>query len=395
MSDAPWSGSHAAFPQDSYPYQKHRQAAGYRGSPYVHPAHGGPAPEPVYYEAPPQYARQMAPGQTAPAGGGSAIGQALHGIGALMSVALIVGLAVWGYQLAMRDVTGVPVVRALEGPMRIQPDDPGGVAAAHQGLAVNAVAAEGHAEGPVEQIALAPSPVALAEDDAPARSGAATAEVSAVPGAERDDAPEADLAAEATAFTPEVDLADDADGMDAATAVALALAEAATSGAAPLSGEQSELALTPEAEARLARAAIPTIPVSVPGVVRSPRPAPRPDDIVARAAASPVEIALASASAAAGPVVREVDAAEIPVGTRLVQLGAYESADVARTEWGRIAGRFSDFFEDKDRVIEKAQSGGKTFYRLRAMGFADVADIRHFCATLAAGQADCIPVVTR
>jgi len=313
-------------------------------------------------------------------------------------IALIAGLAVWGYQLAMRDVTGVPVVRALEGPMRIQPEDPGGVAAAHQGLAVNAVAAEGHAEGPADQIALAPSPVALAEDDTPARSGAATAEVSALSalsGAERDDAPEADLVAEATSFSPEAELSGEADGMDEATAIALALAEAATEGAAPLSGEQSALALTPEAEARLARAAIPTIPVSVPGVARSPRPAPRPDDIVARAAASPVEIALASASAAAGPVVREVNAAEIPVGTRLVQLGAYESADVARAEWSRIAGRFSDFFDGKDRVIEKAQSGGKTFYRLRAMGFTDVADIRHFCATLAAGQADCIPVVTR
>ena len=36
-------------------------------------------------------------------------------IGATCSVALVLGLVVWGYKLAVRDVNGVPVVRALEG----------------------------------------------------------------------------------------------------------------------------------------------------------------------------------------------------------------------------------------------------------------------------------------
>ena len=48
--------------------------------------------------------------------------------GALTSVALIAGLAIWGYRLAVRDVTGVPVIRAMEGPMRVAPEDPGGQA---------------------------------------------------------------------------------------------------------------------------------------------------------------------------------------------------------------------------------------------------------------------------
>ena len=59
--------------------------------------------------------------------------------GALMSVALIIGVGVWGYRLLVRDATGVPVVRALEGPMRMQPADPGGQQTAHQGLSVNSV----------------------------------------------------------------------------------------------------------------------------------------------------------------------------------------------------------------------------------------------------------------
>ncbi|HMO73487.1 MAG TPA: SPOR domain-containing protein, partial [Paracoccaceae bacterium] len=40
----------------------------------------------------------------------------LNGLAAVVSLALIVGLATWGYRLAVRDVAGVPVVRALEGP---------------------------------------------------------------------------------------------------------------------------------------------------------------------------------------------------------------------------------------------------------------------------------------
>jgi len=390
MSEETWSGGSAAYAQFSTPQSQ----PGRVGSPYVHPAHGGPMPpDPQSFGAPPAYGTAPHPDQppafgadpAGSAGGGAgSLGQVLHGAGALLSIALIAGLGAWGYQLAMRDVTGVPVVRALEGPMRIQPDDPGGVAAAHQGLAVNAVAAEGQAEGPVPQVTLAPAPVGLLDTDRPARTGA---EVSAVSAAEADDAPAPDAAPETASASFAAETAED----DAMTA-ALALADSVAAGAAPLSGEAADLALAPDAEARLAAA---TIPASVPGVTRSPRPAPRPDDIVARAAASPVEIALASASVAAPETVREVAAEDVPAGTRLVQLGAFDSADVARAEWAKLAGRFEDILDGKDRVIEKAQSGGKTFYRLRAMGFADLSDARRFCSALMAGQAACIPVVTR
>ena len=44
-------------------------------------------------------------------------------LGAVTSLALVVGVGVWGYKLVIRDVSGVPVIRAAEGPMRIQPED--------------------------------------------------------------------------------------------------------------------------------------------------------------------------------------------------------------------------------------------------------------------------------
>ena len=82
-------------------------------------------------------------------------------------------------------------------------------------------------------------------------------------------------------------------------------------------------------------------------------------------------------------------------GTNLVQLGAYDSPDVARQEWARLEARFESFLLGKQRVIQSAQGGGRTFYRLRAVGFADISDARRFCAALTAEGAGCIPVVAR
>ncbi|MCB2111496.1 MAG: SPOR domain-containing protein, partial [Rhodobacteraceae bacterium] len=90
-----------------------------------------------------------------------------NGAGALTSVALVVGIGIWGYKLAVRDVTGIPVVRALQGPARIAPADPGGDFAGHQGLAVNEIAADGVAPPAPDRLTLAPRAEGLAGEDRP------------------------------------------------------------------------------------------------------------------------------------------------------------------------------------------------------------------------------------
>jgi hypothetical protein len=106
--------------------------------------------------------------------------------------------------------------------------------------------------------------------------------------------------------------------------------------------------------------------------------------------------AAATGAAEAGlPAPREVDASTLAPGTRLVQFGAFESQDEARAEWTRIAGRFGPLMGGKDMVIQSAESGGNTFYRLRALGFEDEDDARRFCAALTAEGANCIPVAHR
>ena len=276
--------------------------------------------------------------------------------GATCSVALVVGLAVWGYKLALRDISGVPVIQAMDGAARVAPEDPGGEIADHQGLAVNDVVAEGGAAAPAERLVLAPAPVDLSVEDGPGLADA-------LPAADGADIQPASMASSASMVaTAPVEEAD---------AVAAALAEALG-----ISADQIDTGVE---SAALDDAGQPAPPGAV---TRSPRPMPRPAN------------AETSASAVIAPPV-EADASALVVGTRLVQFDTFNSEDEARAEWMRLAGRFGDLMVGKSMVIQSAVSGGSTFYRLRALGFDSEDDARRFCSALLIENANCIPVTIK
>lgn len=278
-----------------------------------------------------------------------------HLAGAACSIALIIGLAAWGYKLAVRDVNGVPVVRAMAGPMRIAPENPGGEVADHQGLAVNTIAALGTAAPPPDRLVLAPRPPELAPED--------SAGLSPVdPNAVVETAPMI-AAVPVPVPKPAIDpLGPDPD------AVAQALAEAL---AEPVPEVTDEGAL------QTAGAAI--------------RPRARPSSM----GASDLSVAVTEATPVAATTAAEVDPATIASGTRLVQLGAFDTPEQARSEWAKLANQFGPVMEGKALVVQAAESGGRTFYRLRAHGFADETAARGFCTTLLDQNASCIPVEQR
>ena len=78
-----------------------------------------------------------------------------------------------------------------------------------------------------------------------------------------------------------------------------------------------------------------------------------------------------------------------------MQLGAFDDREQAVAEWNKIAGNFADYIDGKQRLIQEAKSGGRVFYRLRAVGFDDLNASRRFCAVLVASNAACIPVLAR
>ena len=291
--------------------------------------------------------------------------------GALVSLALVIGIGVWGYELLVRDVSGIPIVRAVSGDMRVRPEEPGGETAQHQGLSVNAVAAEGTAAKPADRLILAPRPIDLEDED------------QVMPAAMVADAPQEEAVAPTVLDADEVTAALESGNVEA-------LVAQLTAGVAPLAdlGETTEEVAASVAEAVVAEVTAAERQVAAlldaPGVQQSPRPRIRP-----------VVMAMAQPVAATAPVTDEADAASLPAGTRLAQLGAFDSPEVARAQWDQLQTRFDAYLAGKTRIVQKATSGGRVFYRLRAMGFEDIADARRFCSALVAENADCIPVVTR
>ena len=289
--------------------------------------------------------------------------------GGVVSMALIVGIGIWGTKMVIRDVSGVPVVPPqAEGPMRVAPENPGGAVTPHSGLAVNRVAAHGAAAGPEDRLVLAPAGVDLAAEDLEVTRDAEAGEVRGASG---------EIALNVSAPEGEAPLSAE-DVLALADRIA---AEAERIRLAPLDDVAADPAAAEPAEA----AAPEVIPASVPGVSRSLRPVARTRTVPAAAAPETPEAAAAEVA-----VVQEV-----PAGTKLVQLGAFESPGQAMAEWQRLTARFSELLATRDPVVQQAQSGGRTFYRLRTGGFADLADARRLCSALVAADAPCIPVVVR
>lgn len=286
--------------------------------------------------------------------------------GAVVSLALIVGVGIWGYKLVVRDVSGIPVVRAAAGEMRIRPENPGGQFAQHQGLSVNTITAIGSSDARADELHLAPRPTDLAEEDQPMLLNEELTEAAA-------------------------DMQTPAE-MPAAQDIAAALESGSvedlvaqlTNGIAPMEAleEDAVPVLASVAAAQVAPENVPAL-LNGEGVRISLRPALRPKR-VARVEPSVVDVNAT-----------DVDAASLPAGTRLVQLGAFDSPEIARAQWGKLNARFAPFMEGKKRIVMEAKSGGRTFFRLRAQGFVDIGDARRFCSALVAESVDCIPVVTR
>ena len=312
------------------------------------------------------------------------LASAANWAGAALSLALIVGVGIWGYRLIVRDVSGVPVVQAIEGPMRVAPDNPGGQIARHEGLAVNNIAGTGTSAPPPDQIVLAPRPLDITDEDVPVAALASNAAPAATAG--REEVALASLRQEVEPEPRALALTDISDADDPIKALAEQIAAEAKPftdiDPAPDTG-----VFDSDVEPQETASTASIIPASIPGVARSLRPSKRPADLK--------RVSLAATAPIVPSGVSERDPGDIPAGTRLVQFGAYDSPEIAREQWGTLQARFGEYLDNKDRVIEEATSGGRVFYRLRAHGFADLSDSRRFCAALVAEGADCIPVVSR
>ena len=279
--------------------------------------------------------------------------------GAVVFVGLVAVMGVWAWRLGTRDAAEVPIIRAMEGPTRVAPEDPGGLRAAHQGLEVNAVLAGQPAPEPrVEPAAARPAPEALATEDAP--QGELVLATPAV------------LAERVLAEAGELPMPP-ADGPD---------------DLAPLVGDPA-----PGAEVA---ALAPTDEELEVAAAAGPRPMNRPRNlVVARAKVEPVAARVKpkpaeAAAPAAAPAAREVATAR--PGARMVQLGAYDSEELTRAAWSRLVKANPDLLSSKNLYVERSTSNARVFYRLRVAGFENTEQTRVMCESLRGRGIDCIPV---
>lgn len=281
---------------------------------------------------------------------------AMNWIGAIASVALVIGLVYWVFQLGTRNPNEIPIIRAMEGPSRTQPDNPGGKQANHQGLAVNAVQSEGVAEETAETVVLAPEQQSLTQEDVTHQ----------------------ELAKVQPVLRPKTA---DVKVVSEPTIEEIIVAEV-----------QKEITPTVQ-DPSLITESIVIKPESI--VISSSEFAPmksliprnRPVDLNSR-----IEAATAIAAQAANTT---EGVASVPRGTRLVQLGAYDSEIIAGKEWDKMITKHGDLLEGRSKLVQVAESGGRKFYRLRAMGFDTVEDSRNLCSALLARGTPCIPVSAR
>jgi hypothetical protein len=72
-----------------------------------------------------------------------------------------------------------------------------------------------------------------------------------------------------------------------------------------------------------------------------------------------------------------------------VQLAALASQEAAMTEWQRLSKRMPDLLASRHPAVQRVDVDGKTFFRLRTGGFADIAQATAFCTEVRAKGGGC------
>lgn len=269
------------------------------------------------------------------------------GIVGMLSIAVLVGTWVG------RSTGEIPVLVPDERPVRVKPDDPGGLKV----MGVNnGLYEENDTEGSARLAAAPedPNPSALRAPPEP-RTQPQPAATATVP-----------PATTPSATTPSATVPP-AQGHAAERPPARPAPAAPRTAAAPGANPTTSAAAPPTRTtapdgARPANVAPPVAPPAAPSVAplaTQTQPAPRPE-------------------------------AKLPAGRYIVQLVAVQSEGAAQAEWQSLRQRHPDLFGARQPVITRTERDGRTFWRVRTGGFTDLADARGFCDRVRAKGASCM-----
>ena len=279
--------------------------------------------------------------------------------GAALSLLLLAGTVSWSYKLIVRDINQIPIVRAQGGPLRVAPTDPGGLTAANQGLSVTQLAVN---EQPLlsDEIYLAPAAEMLSKENVETKI-----EEGYIPKNNDKKLEIKEVNAENNinlkAWSDQVQINKGSENE-------VVLSEAVFSQKKLDIQNAVSMALSITDNTDVFRVSL--------------RPQIRPISLNQ------------DGSKNFGQAASSGQISQLTVGSAVVQVGAFDNKALAESEWKRLENLLGSILITKQMIIQKAESGGKIFYRLRASGFNDIADARQFCTAIN-DKVACIPVVTR
>lgn len=325
---------------------------------------------------------------------------AAKGVGALLSLAVMGGLVFWSYKLGTRDATDIPVIRAAAEATKMRPEEPGGLEVAHQGRAVYSVVSG--VSGP-EKEGYAPAEQKLAAEDlapvarAPAPTPRPTTEVVVA-------RPEPTPAPAAAPEPEEITPAAEAESVPVKQAEPVRVAQASSEGQTfllPRGVDPMALIAPGRSEKKTATKPAAAAETSPPAktVATAPAPEPAPEPAAEKpelVAGGPAPVAAPAArprpgrTVAAAPQEQPEPRAAAAASPVQIQLGAFDSENVAIAQWGEIKSRNGDLLAGRARVITPVNSGGRRLHRLRAGPFASIDEASTLCRGLKARGEACI-----
>jgi hypothetical protein len=93
--------------------------------------------------------------------------------------------------------------------------------------------------------------------------------------------------------------------------------------------------------------------------------------------------------AARAPAATEPAISPSAGGATQVQLAALTSEEQAMAEWARLSHKMPELFGVRHPAVTRTEHDGKTWFRLRTGGFADVAQATAFCQRVREKGAAC------
>jgi cell division protein FtsN len=152
--------------------------------------------------------------------------------------------------------------------------------------------------------------------------------------------------------------------------------------------------LNPDNAKVAAAAQKPATPAAAPAPVKPATPAPAPAAVAAVPAPAPAKPAAPAATPAPRPAVVNAQpstgTASAVSGGAVLQIGAYETPEIANGAWNSFRTRFAAVAGGLAQDVQKADLGAKgTWYRLRVGPFADKAAAAAACEKLRAQGGTC------